>query len=285
MNNLVVRSISGVGLVALLTFCILWHPITYGVLFSIIILAMQYEYITINGAAKNNLFGELCSIIAGLTLFITTFLVKGYGLPNKIIAISVIPLIALFVGSLYVKRYNNHSENSSENNYTSFPFLSTSILYIALPFTLINFICFSTNGIYSGKILMSLMILLWCTDVGAFCLGSTLGQKYGKKLFPSISPKKSWYGFLGGIISAVVAAIILNYFKLLNISFIHSLILSILISIFTVLGDLVESQFKRNFAVKDSGNVIPGHGGMLDRFDGALIAFPIGIIYLILFVL
>lgn len=285
MNNLVVRSISGVGLVALLTFCILWHPITYGVLFCIIILTMQYEYITINGAAKNNLFGEFCSIIAGLALFITTFLVEGYGAPTKIIAISIIPIIALFIGSLYVKRYNNHSENNSENNYNSFPFLSTSILYIALPFTLINFICFSANGIYSGKILMSLMILLWCTDVGAYCLGSTIGQRYGKKLFPSISPKKSWYGFFGGVISAIIASILLSYFNLLEIQLIHCIILSILISIFTVLGDLVESQFKRNFAVKDSGHIIPGHGGMLDRFDGALIAFPIGIIYLILFVL
>ena len=112
--------------------------------------------------------------------------------------------------------------------------------------------------------------------------GITLGQKYGKKLFPSISPKKSWIGFWGGLFAAVAVAVILHYAGLFKFDLIHCIIMSLLLSVTGVYGDLIESQWKRHYEVKDSGNIIPGHGGLLDRFDSALIAIPIGIIYLVL---
>jgi phosphatidate cytidylyltransferase len=122
---------------------------------------------------------------------------------------------------------------------------------------------------------------VWASDVGAYLFGITLGQKYGNKLFPSISPKKSWIGFWGGVFTAVVVAVLLQKFGILNFSMFHSMILAVLINVASVYGDLIESQWKRHYNVKDSGNLIPGHGGLLDRFDSALVAIPVGVIYLV----
>jgi phosphatidate cytidylyltransferase len=128
---------------------------------------------------------------------------------------------------------------------------------------------------------LSFFAIVWGSDVGAYLFGITLGQKYGKKLFPSISPKKSWIGFWGGMLMAVAVAIILHYVGLLQFTILHCILLAVLLDIAGVYGDLIESQWKRHYNVKDSGNLIPGHGGLLDRFDSALIAIPIGVIYLV----
>ena len=193
-----------------------------------------------------------------------------------------------------IKEFNVHNfseENGirkrTGNGFEMFPFIISSILYIAVPMSMCNLVIFNTEagGLqYSGFTLLSMFIILWATDVGAYCLGSTLGQRFGKRLFPSISPKKSWVGFCGGLICAILAAALLDYAGLLAIGLPKAVGLGIIICIFGVWGDLVESQFKRNFGVKDSGSIMPGHGGMLDRFDGALIAFPMAVIYLTLFV-
>jgi phosphatidate cytidylyltransferase len=111
--------------------------------------------------------------------------------------------------------------------------------------------------------------------------GITLGQKYGKKLFPAISPKKSWIGFWGGLAAAVATAVGLHYAGIFCFDLIHCICMSVLLCVTGVYGDLIESQWKRHYEVKDSGTIIPGHGGLLDRFDSALIAIPIGIIYLV----
>jgi phosphatidate cytidylyltransferase len=164
-----------------------------------------------------------------------------------------------------------------------FPFSLTALVYIALPFSLFSLVLYDKTGVYNGNLLLSMMVLLWCTDVGAYLLGSTLGQMNNHRLFLSISPKKSWEGFFGGLILAVAGAVALRYLGLLDLSLCDAIVLGIIICIFGVVGDLVESQLKRNFGVKDSGSIMPGHGGMLDRFDGALLAFPVAIIYLIFF--
>ena len=103
---------------------------------------------------------------------------------------------------------------------------------------------------------MSLLILLWCADVGAYCFGSLLGKKFGGKLFPSISPKKSWMGFWGGLITCIIGSIILFYCYMLEFSIIESIILSIIICFFAVFGDFVESLLKSNFGIKDSGSIM-----------------------------
>ena len=146
-----------------------------------------------------------------------------------------------------------------------------------------NLIAFDKAGNFSGDLLLCFFIIIWCSDVGAFTFGLSLGKRFPKKLFPSVSPKKTWVGFIGGFISAVLAAFVLYEVKILKFPLVHCLILAMVMAVSAVYGDLFESQWKRVYGVKDSGNIIPGHGGLLDRFDSTLMAMPFGAIYLALF--
>ncbi len=293
MNNLVVRSISGIVFIIIMVGGILWGVGSYAVIMALIIAAMMHEYMTIT-LGKGFVIHKALAITAGITLFGTLLRIQLYDISPLHLLFTLVPIVAIFIANLYVKEFNRHEFKADpgkvtyktrvNNGYEVFPFVTTSLLYIAVPMSMCNLIVLQDCS-YSGKILLSMFIILWATDVGAYCFGSTLGQKFGKKLFPSVSPKKSWIGFWGGMLSSVIVAVILQQTTMLQINIAHSVVLAIIICIFGVWGDLAESQLKRNFGVKDSGNIMPGHGGMLDRFDGALLAFPIAVLYLKLFVL
>ena len=140
---------------------------------------------------------------------------------------------------------------------------------------------FDQAGQFNGRPMLAFFIIIWASDVGAYCIGMFLG-KYSKKLFPSVSPKKTWAGFWGGLVFAVLAGLILVWTGLWTYPWYHAVILSIIMHVAGVFGDLFESQWKRVCDIKDSGNIIPGHGGMMDRFDSALFAIPAGVIYLVI---
>lgn len=292
MKNLIIRTISGLAFIIIMIGGILWGVLPYAVIMGLIIAMMMNEYINIS-VGKKFLLHKWLAIATGELFFILLLLVKMQYLETKYLLLAFVPLIFIFIANLYVKDFNRHqveecngAERRVANGFELTPFILSSILYIAIPMSTCNFVIAGIGEEvgYSGAVLLSMFIILWATDVGAYCLGSTLGQRFGKKLFPSISPKKSWIGFLGGLICAVLAAYLLQFVDLLPISMLSAVVLGIIICIFGVWGDLVESQLKRNFGVKDSGSIMPGHGGMLDRFDGALTAFPMAVIYLSLFV-
>ena len=157
-------------------------------------------------------------------------------------------------------------------------------LYIAMPLALINILAFPYQDpqSYDMFLPLSVFILLWCNDAGAYCVGSLIGRH---KLFPRISPGKTWEGSIGGGVLAVIAAAIIGYLvnsgdegHLLNTW--QWLGLAVVVVVFGTWGDLVESLFKRTLGIKDSGNILPGHGGMMDRFDSSLMAIPAAVIYL-----
>lgn len=292
MKNLIIRTISGLAFIIIMIGGILWGVLPYAVIMGLIIAMMMNEYINIS-VGKKFLLHKWLAIATGELFFILLLLVKMQYLETEYLLLAFVPLIFIFIANLYVKDFNRHQVEESNgaerrvaNGFELTPFILSSILYIAIPMSTCNFVIAGIGEEvgYSGAVLLSMFIILWATDVGAYCLGSTLGQRFGKKLFPSISPKKSWIGFLGGLICAVLAAYLLQFVDLLPISMLSAVVLGIIICIFGVWGDLVESQLKRNFGVKDSGSIMPGHGGMLDRFDGALTAFPMAVIYLSLFV-
>ncbi|MBQ3521683.1 MAG: phosphatidate cytidylyltransferase [Bacteroidales bacterium] len=292
MKNLIIRTISGLAFIIIMIGGILWGVLPYAVIMGLIIAMMMNEYINIS-VGKKFLLHKWLAIATGELFFILLLLVKMQYLETEFLLLAFVPLIFIFIANLYVKDFNRHqveecngAERRVANGFELTPFILSSILYIAIPMSTCNFVIAGIGEEvgYSGAVLLSMFIILWATDVGAYCLGSTLGQRFGKKLFPSISPKKSWIGFLGGLICAVLAAYLLQFVDLLPISMLSAVVLGIIICIFGVWGDLVESQLKRNFGVKDSGSIMPGHGGMLDRFDGALTAFPMAVIYLSLFV-
>ena len=273
MTNFVKRTISGVCFVAVMLAALLTNKIVFGVVMLLSLIVMMKEFLRMT-CGKDYWFSQILSILAGATLFTLTFFFKAYNLPGKMIILAMIPVFILMINSLYVK---------DKSKFDKFANLYTAVVYIAVPWTAFIFAAFGSDMHFNGTLLLSFFAIVWGSDVGAYLFGITLGQKYGKKLFPSISPKKSWIGFWGGLATSVLVAFLLNKFGLLELPMMHCLILGLLIDCAGVYGDLIESQWKRYYEVKDSGNIIPGHGGLLDRFDSALVAIPLGVIYMVVF--
>ena len=271
MNNFVKRTLSSIGFVAVMLAALLTNKFVFGFVMLLSLVVMMKEFLQMTCGSEYR-YSQALSIFAGATLFLLVFLYNGFNLPGRFIILAMVPVFVLMICSHYLK---------DKKAFHKFANLYTSILYIAVPWSLFNFAAFSADSQFSGLLLLSFFGIVWASDVGAYLFGITLGQKYGKKLFPSISPKKSWIGFWGGVFTAVVVAVLLQKFGILNFSMLHSMILAVLINVASVYGDLIESQWKRHYNVKDSGNLIPGHGGLLDRFDSALVAIPVGVIYLV----
>lgn len=271
MNNFVKRTLSAIGFAAVMLAALLTNKFVFGFVMLLSLVVMMKEFLQMTCGSEYRC-SQALSIFAGAVLFLLVFLYNGFNLPGRFIILAMVPVFVLMINSLYLK---------DKKDFHKFANLYTSILYIAVPWSLFNFAAFSADSQFSGILLLSFFGIVWASDVGAYVFGITLGQKYGKKLFPSISPKKSWIGFWGGILTAVVVAVILHRCDILNFSMLHSMILAVLINVASVYGDLIESQWKRYYNVKDSSNLIPGHGGLLDRFDSALVAIPVGVIYLV----
>jgi phosphatidate cytidylyltransferase len=161
-----------------------------------------------------------------------------------------------------------------------------SQLYIALPFSLLNVLAFQSDadGVhFVWSIPLAVFIFLWINDAGAYICGSLLGRH---KLFPRISPGKSWEGSIGGGVLVVIVAVLVWHLSEqyaqnpLGLSAIEWAGQGLVVVVFGTWGDLVESLFKRTLGIKDSGHILPGHGGMLDRFDSTLMAVPAAVVYL-----
>ncbi len=273
MSNLLTRTLSGIVFVALFLAGLLYSPYAYAVIFTFAVIVMMHEYlnITLGDSLK---FAKVFSIIVGAATFILFFLTQGIGLDSRWMMILPIAALCIPVMMLYSKEKDAYSKS---------PCLLAGLLYVALPFALTNMVVFDPEtGEFDAKVLLAVMLIIWASDVGAYIFGMALGQRYGAKLFPSISPKKSWIGYWGGLLVALLCGWAVNAVGLVDFPLIHCLILALMINITSTLGDLAESQLKRNFGVKDSGKIMPGHGGLLDRFDGALLAFPAAVLYITL---
>jgi phosphatidate cytidylyltransferase len=269
MNTTVKRTISGTVFLAVMLAGLLIHPALYAVLFVCMSCGMLVEFYRITMGDRYKL-PRIFAILLGGLAFLAVFGITGYGLPNKIVSISAVFLLAIMISTLLEK-------DRSDFHLTAF--IYTGLLYIALPLALANFVVFR-GGSFNGILMVAFFCIIWAGDVGAYCFGMLFGQKGGKKLFPSISPNKSWAGFWGGIFLAAVASVILCVTGLFPFPWWHCILLAIIMNVLGTFGDLFESQWKRSFSVKDSGNIIPGHGGLMDRFDSALFAIPAGFIYL-----
>ena len=278
MNNLIKRTISGVGFAVIMLAAFLTNKFVFGGVMLFALIVMMHEFLRMT-CGNDYKYSQVLSIMAGVILFVLTFMYKGFGFPGRLVVLSFIPVFILMVNSLYVK---------DKSQFSKFANLYTAILYIAVPWSLLNFAVFGPTGSFNGRLLLCFFCIIWGSDVGAYCFGMALGQKYGKKLFPSISPKKSWIGFWGGMLTSIAVSVTLYYTGLFPLesgqpifNLIHCIAIAVLLDVAGVYGDLIESQWKRHYDIKDSGALIPGHGGLLDRFDSALIAIPIGIIYLV----
>lgn len=278
MNNLIKRTISGIAFAVIMLAAFLTNKYVFGAVMLFALIVMMREFLQMT-CGKEYRYSQILFILAGVILFVLVYLFKGFNFPGRLVILAFVPVFILMINSLYVK---------DKTRFDKFANLYTALIYIAVPWSLLNFAVFNADGDFNGRLLLCFFCIIWGSDVGAYCFGMALGQKYGKKLFPSISPKKSWIGFWGGMLTAVLVSVALYFAGVFpmeagsqRFDLLHCVIIAVLLDIAGVYGDLIESQWKRHYNVKDSGKLIPGHGGLLDRFDSALIAIPIGIIYLV----
>ena len=185
----------------------------------------------------------------------------------------LVTIVYLLVAELYLKQ---------QDPIQDWAYTMLAQMYIALPFSLLNVLAFNAtnNGLvaFNPILPLSVFVFLWVNDSGAYCVGSLIGKH---KIFPRISPAKSWEGSIGGAVFVLAAAYAISYFIDQNmLTMPEWLGLGLVVVVFGTWGDLVESLFKRTLGIKDSGDILPGHGGMLDRFDSSLLAIPAAVIYL-----
>ena len=276
MKNFIVRTITSVFFVAAIVTSFL-NPRAMTLLFSIVTGMTIWEFAgLVNDRPFISINRFICTV-SGVYLFLA---MAGYnsGLtPATVFIPYLVSIIYLMVAELYLK---------AKDPINNWAYTMLSQLYIALPLSLLNVLAFRSNGYdiqYTYLMPLSVFVFLWINDAGAYCVGSLFGRH---KLFPRISPGKSWEGSVGGALLVVAAAVLIWYYtdlydvNDLGLTAYEWAGLGLVVVIFGTWGDLIESLFKRTLGIKDSGNVLPGHGGMLDRFDSTLMAVPASVVYL-----
>ncbi len=268
MNETLKRALSGAVYVILLIGSIYYSYDSFYALFGIFLAIAAFEF------SKLVHLNKWIAIIPSIALY-----VLSYKLPFSLVTDSLLTGFTIGVSILLV--YNLFSKN---NTLDFFGILKYVLLfgYIIFPFIIITKVPIGAKGLYNPKILISIFILIWSNDTFAYLVGKNFGKH---KLLPSISPKKTIEGFIGGLLFSVLAGFLLAkyYIRIKESNLYIWLIIAAIVSIFSTLGDLIESKFKRTANVKDSGNIMPGHGGILDRLDSIIFVIPfIYLFYLIL---
>jgi len=270
MPNLLTRTLSGIIFVGIIVGCLLLGRTTFCILFVVIAGLLLNEFNSLLEEHKLAQVNKTVSMISGAYLFVAFFLYNS-GISKIIIfAPYIASILFMLISGLYTKQ-----KNAIENWAYSF----AGQIFIALPLALMNILAFNTS-LYSATLPLAIFVFLWLNDSGAYCFGCSLSRYIPYKLFPSISPKKSWIGSIGGGITVLLGATAFYFFSG-NGSIWFWLGLGLVVCVFGTWGDLVESQFKRQLGIKDSGKLMPGHGGALDRFDSTLLAIPAAVVYVL----
>ncbi len=269
LKNFIIRAITGVIYAAIMLVCFM-RPMAMMFVFALISGMTVWEFGgLVSGRDKvsvNRFITSAAAVFLSLAMF-------GFcsGLTPAVVFVPyLITIIYLFISELYLKQ---------EDPINNWAYSMMSQLYIALPLATINILAYYRGEFY-GLLPLCIFVFLWCNDTGAYLSGTLFGKH---KLFPRVSPGKSWEGSIGGGIIVVAVAALISSLEPDNasgLSMLEWMGLGLVVVFFGTWGDLVESLFKRTLGVKDSGNILPGHGGMLDRFDSALMAIPAAVVYL-----
>lgn len=275
MKNLVIRALTGIIFVVALVSAICIHPVFFLILFSVVTGLTVWEFCGLLKHYENATLQKAINSIGGIYLFIATFVYANGLTDGKIFLPYLLFVMLMMIAELYYK---------APNPINNWAFSLFAQVYCAGSFSLLNFIGAvpGTPGVmtYTPLFIMALFIFVWLDDTGAYLVGSMFGKR---KLFERISPKKSWEGFFGGLIVVLASSQVFAWYAP-EISSIKWLGLAATVVLFGTWGDLLESLLKRTLGVKDSGNLLPGHGGMLDRFDSVMMAVPASYIYIELFI-
>jgi len=274
LKEIVKRAITGFLFVGTLLLAITTNKYTLAGLFYVVSMAGLYEFFRlmekVGFKPKKRVAMFVGTIIYGIIAM------YSFGEFNFSYLLFIFPLLVSLVTLELFRK--------SEYPVTNIAFSIMGILYIVIPLAILNFFAYDTTfyeemhintNNYSSLLLVGFFMIQWANDTGAYLVGSQIGKH---KLFERISPNKTWEGFYGGAVLAVLMGMGFAYF--FDGEMFHWIIVALLIVIFGTLGDLTESQIKRSCGVKDSGNLLPGHGGVLDRFDGVLFSAPFVLAYL-----
>lgn len=276
MSNFLVRTVTGIFFVAAVVVSFI-DPLAMTFLFALVTGMTVWEFTGLVNRRENVDTNRLICTVAGVYFFVA---VVGFcsGLtPSAVFIPYLITIIYLLVAELYAK---------NPDPVSTWAHTMMSQLYIALPLSMLGVLAFRSTPFgtdYVATIPLSVFVFLWINDTGAYCCGSLLGRH---KLFPRISPGKSWEGSVGGAVFVAAAAVLIWHLtelygmNELQLDVYEWVGLGLTVTVFGTWGDLVESLLKRTLGIKDSGKILPGHGGMLDRFDSSLLALPAAVVYL-----
>jgi len=272
LKNLVVRSLSGVVLAAAIIGAIVWSPWSFGALMALLTVGGMHEFYRLaerRGVRPQRFAG----IAVGVMLVALNFgAVTGCGSENPLMAVfAVALLLALTVPTLFIiELYRKNPDPLAAVGVTLL-----GVFYVAVP---LSCVCYMTGdaAVWSPWVVLGYIFIVWANDVFAYLAGMTFGRH---RLFPRLSPKKSWEGFVGGLAGAACVGWLWS--RHLGEDPRRWVALALVAAATGVLGDLAESMLKRAAGVKDSGNLIPGHGGVLDRFDAVLLSAPFVGLYLL----
>lgn len=272
-NNFIQRAVTGVLFVIVLVGCILYSPLSFGILFTIISVLSVHEFAQLVSKSSEVSINKTITALGGAYLFLA---LMSFCTQQSVGARVFLPylglLLYMMITELYLKKKNPTG---------NWAYSMLSQLYVALPFALLNVLAFQNSSetgsvTYNPILTLSIFVFIWLSDTGAYCVGSLIGKH---RLFERISPKKSWEGSIGGGIFSIASSLGFAHFFPFMPGW-QWVGLAIVVVIFGTWGDLTESLMKRQLGIKDSGNILPGHGGMLDRFDSALMAIPAAVVYL-----
>ena len=276
MSNFIVRTITGTLFVAAIVVSFL-SSTAMTLLFALVTGLTVWEFTGLVNQREGVDTNRMICTVAGVYFFLAVVGFCSALTPPTVFIPYLITIIYLLVAELYAK---------NPDPISTWAHTMMSQLYIALPFSMLGVLAFRATPegtVYTYLMPLSVFVFLWINDSGAYCCGSLLGRH---KLFPRISPGKSWEGSVGGAVFVAAAAVLVWHLTELygvndlQLSAVEWVGLGLVVTVFGTWGDLVESLFKRTLGIKDSGKILPGHGGMLDRFDSSLLALPAAVVYL-----
>jgi phosphatidate cytidylyltransferase len=269
LSNLAKRTLTGTAIVLLVIFSVVLNRYAFASLFLLITIMGLWEFYTMLEKVEirpNKILG----IFSGAFLFVTNALVSLELASREIILLNFLLVFLIFLFELY---------RNLPNPFTNVAFTFFGLIYVAVPFALLNYLPnpgFEDN-VYMHNIVLGFFFLIWVNESGAYLVGSAIGKN---RLFERVSPKKTWEGTLGGGLLCIITAYIISLY-FIDLDTIDWLVMGFLVVVFSTYGDLFESMFKRSIKTKDSGRILPGHGGILDRFDGVIMAIPFVFVYLL----
>jgi phosphatidate cytidylyltransferase len=262
------RAITGIFFVAVMLGSFFAGSTVFSIFYGLLALLCLQEFYGLlkKAGLQPNTYTGLFNGLYIYAAFAASFYLET-ALMHKIIFLLILPLTAIFVQELY---------KTSNTPFANMGYTFLGLIFTVLPFTFFHALGFVSNGPFNAHIPMAFLLMLWANDTGAYLVGRQFGRA---KLFERHSPKKTWEGFIGGILIAGLAGYVISrYFT--ELPWRTWVSVGIIIGMVGTLGDLVESMFKRSINIKDSGGILPGHGGLLDRFDGLLLSAPVVFAYL-----